>query len=156
MSENSETHRQHEVGIDTHSKNENVIPLEVKQSTASKKVSTPLSRSVSSSAQAAAAQPQIISFHRTELNEILNIYGFKVASGEWRDYAIDMLKDKAIFSIYRKSREIPLHCIEKNPKLSRKQGMYSVTGADGRVLKRGHDLTSVLKVLEKKPKLEVI
>lgn len=136
--------------------NANIIPLEPKPKTYSSSVSTPLSRSVSSSAQVTNNTPQIVSFHRTELNEILNIYGFKVADGEWRDYAIDMLKEKAIFSIYRNSREVPLHCIEKNPKLARKQGLYSVTGANGRILKRGHDLKTVLQVLVKKPKLSVI
>lgn len=84
------------------------------------------------------------------------VYGFKVADGEWKDYAIDMLKDRAIFSVFRRANNSPLHCIEKNPKLARKQGAYSVTGADGRILKRGHDLGTVLKVLEKRPKLKVV
>lgn len=134
----------------------NVVFLEPQKTNISKTVSTPLSRSVSSSAKSANDGPQIVTFHKSELNEILNLYGFKVADGEWRDYAIDMLKDKAIFSIYKSARDIPVHCIEKDPKLSRKQGMYSVTGVDGRVLKRGHDLATVLKVLIKKPKLSVI
>lgn len=100
--------------------------------------------------------PEIVSFHRTELDIILNVYSFKVAAGEWRDYAIDMLKDKAIFSIYKNSRDVPLHCIEKHPKLARKQGEYSVTGTDGRVLKRGADLVTVIKVLNKQTKLKVV
>lgn len=61
--------------------------------------------------------PEIVSFHRTELDIILNLYSFKVAAGEWRDYAIDMLKDRAIFSIYKNSRDVPLHCIEKTQSL---------------------------------------
>lgn len=100
--------------------------------------------------------PQIVSFHRTELDIILNLYSFKVAAGEWRDYAIDMLKDRAIFSIYKNSRDVPLHCIEKNPKLARKQGEYSITGTDGRVLKRGADLATVIKVLDKQAKLKAV
>lgn len=109
-----------------------------------------VSRSITSNAAVASANaPQIVSFHRTELDQILNIYSYKVADGEWRDYAIDMLKDRAIFSVFRRSSEVPLHCIEKNPKFARRQGAYSVTGADGRVLKRGHELASVLKVLAK-------
>lgn len=100
--------------------------------------------------------PEIVSFHRTELDIILNVYSFKVAAGEWRDYAIDMLKDKAIFSIYKNSRDVPLHCIEKDPKLANKQGAYSVTGTDGRVLKRGSDLATVIKVLDKQAKLKAI
>lgn len=100
--------------------------------------------------------PEIISFHRTELDIILNLYSFKVAAGEWRDYAIDMLKDRAIFSIYKNSRDIPLHCIEKNPKFAKKQGQYTVTGMDGRILKRGSELAMVIKVLDKQAKLKAI
>ena len=100
--------------------------------------------------------PLQVTFDRRELDQILRVYGFKVADGEWKDYAIDMLKDRAIFSVFRRANDIPLHCIEKNPKLAKKQGAYSVSGANGRILKRGHDLASVLKVLEKRPKLKVI
>lgn len=96
----------------------------------------------------------VVAFNRRELDQILRIYGFKVASGEWRDYAIDMLKDRAIFSIFRRASEIPLHCIEKNPSFARKQGMWSVTGADGRVLKRGHELENILKIFEKSSRLK--
>lgn len=102
-------------------------------------------------------QPAIVSFNRRELDQILRVYGFKVADGEWKDYSIDMLKDRAVFSVYRRAHDLPLHCIEKVPKLAAKQGAYCVTGADGRILKRGHDLATVLKVLEKKqPKLRVV
>ncbi len=100
--------------------------------------------------------PQQVTFNRQELDQILRVYGFKVADGEWKDYAIDMLRDRAIFSVFRRANDVPLHCIEKNPVLARKQGAYSVTGANGRILKRGHDLASVLKVLEKRPRLQVV
>lgn len=73
-----------------------------------------------------------------------------VAAGEWRDYGISMLKDAAIFSVYRRSAENPLYRIEKVPQLAKAQGMYSVIGMDGRILKRGHDLKAVLRVLERK------
>ncbi|MEM7302087.1 MAG: DUF2794 domain-containing protein [Pseudomonadota bacterium] len=97
--------------------------------------------------------PQIITFDRKELNTILRVYGFKVADGEWRDYAIDHLKEKAVFSIYRRSSEMPLYRVEKNPKLARKQGQFAILSATGQILKRGHDLATVLRFLEKKPKL---
>lgn len=100
--------------------------------------------------------PEQVTFTRRELDALLRLYGFKVASGEWRDYAIDMLKDRAVFSVFRRASEMPLHCIEKVPSLARKQGQWCVTGADGRVLKRGHELETVLRVLEKRPKLKVI
>ena len=72
-----------------------------------------------------------------------------LAAGEWRDYAIDHLKDKAVFSVFKRSGEYPLYRIEKNPKLAAKQGAFSVVGTDGRILKRGHDLRQVLKVFDK-------
>ncbi|MBN9307059.1 MULTISPECIES: DUF2794 domain-containing protein [unclassified Devosia] len=89
-----------------------------------------------------------VGFDRRELNTILNLYGRKVADGEWRDYAIDFLKDRALFSIYKRASERPLYVIEKNPKLRARQGQYMVTSQDGRVLKRGHELATVLRVLE--------
>ncbi len=94
-----------------------------------------------------------VSFNRKELDLLLQVYSRKVASGEWRDYAIDMIKERAVFSVFRKTSEVPLYMIEKTPKLARRQGAWSVTNSNGFVLKRGHDLVNVLKVLEKRPKL---
>ncbi|MGB6348351.1 MAG: DUF2794 domain-containing protein [Methyloceanibacter sp.] len=90
-----------------------------------------------------------IAFDRQELSQILNIYGRKVRSGEWRDYAIDILREKAVFSVFRRTTEIPLYRIEKSPKLARRQGIYSVIAATGLILKRGHDLARVLRALDK-------
>jgi hypothetical protein len=94
-----------------------------------------------------------ICFNRIELNEILAVYGRQVAAGEWRDYAMDFNSETAVFSIYRRASEVPLYRVEKNPKLARKQGAYSVIAANGLVLKRGEDLKRVLGVLEKPVKL---
>lgn len=91
----------------------------------------------------------VVSFDRRELGEILNIYGRMVAAGEWRDYAIDTLKDRAVFSIFRRASEMPIYRVEKNPKLARKQGAFSVVAAGGLVLKRGPDLAQVLRVFDK-------
>ena len=99
------------------------------------------------------AQATTTFFDRRELDDILAVYGRKVAAGEWRDYAIDMGRDKAVFSVFRRSSECRLYRIEKNPKLARKQGAYSVIAAGGLVLKRGHDLRRVLRVLEGKLRL---
>jgi hypothetical protein len=96
------------------------------------------------------AAPEQVSFHRTELSVILGLYGRMVAAGEWRDYGISTLRDVAIFSVFRRTAEHPLYRIEKRPKLRLKQGMYAVIAMDGQVLKRGHDLKSVLRVLERK------
>jgi hypothetical protein len=90
-----------------------------------------------------------ITFDRRELSQILNVYGRKVASGEWRDYAIDMMREKAVFSVFRRSSETPLYRIEKAPKLARRQEAYSVVAATGLILKRGHDLARVLRALDK-------
>jgi hypothetical protein len=91
-----------------------------------------------------------VAFHRTELGVILSLYGRMVAAGEWRDYGISCLRDVAIFSIFRRTAEHPLYRIEKHPKLRNKQGQYCVIGMDGQILKRGHDLRTVLRVLERK------
>ena len=91
-----------------------------------------------------------IHFHRTELSSIISLYGRMVAAGEWRDYGISSLKEVAIFSIFRRAAEHPIYIIEKRPKLKGKQGMYSVVGMDGHILKRGQDLKTVLQVLERK------
>lgn len=95
----------------------------------------------------------LVCFDRREFSEILNVYGRMVAAGEWRDYAIDTLKDRAVFSIFRRTSEMPLYRIEKNPKLARRQGAFSVVAAGGLVLKRGHDLGQVMKVFDKALKL---
>ncbi len=110
-------------------------------------------RSFGAGPAAAAGIVETVSFDRRELREILNLYGRKVAEGEWRDYAIDFTAQKAVFSIFRRASECPLYRIEKNPKLARKQGAYAVVAANGHILKRGHDLRLVIAVLDKRLKL---
>ena len=108
------------------------------------------------SAAASAPVSPIVAFHRRELDQILRVYGHRVAAGEWRDYAIDHLKDRAVFSIFRRSSEMPLFRIEKVPKNARRQGAYAVLGTGGIILKRGGDLAQVLKVFEKKRHLSLV
>ena len=91
-----------------------------------------------------------IRFDRPELKRILNTYGRMVMAGEWRDYAIDFRDDVAVFSVFRSTSEMPLYSIEKRPKQKDRQGQYSVIAAGGQVLKRGHDLAGVLRVLDRK------
>src|SRR5581483_3165558 len=91
-----------------------------------------------------------VTLSRLELDRILRLYGRKVADGEWRDYAIDFLKDRAVFSIFRRSSEVPIYRIEKNPKLGRRQGAFSVISATGHILRRGHELDRVLLVIDRK------
>lgn len=94
--------------------------------------------------------PEQVSFDRRELGMILSLYGRMVACGEWRDYGISALTELAVFSIFRRTSENPLYRIEKRPKLRNRQGMYAVVGMDGHILRRGHDLAAVLRVLERK------
>ena len=97
---------------------------------------------------------QPVRFDRRELDEILRLYGRMVAANEWRDYAIDHLTDRAVFSVFRRASEVPLFQIVKDPKLARRQGAFAVIAAGGRILKRGQELGRVLGVFE--PKLKVI
>ncbi|MEO0989351.1 MAG: DUF2794 domain-containing protein [Pseudomonadota bacterium] len=96
------------------------------------------------------AAPEPVAFQRPELSVILGLYGRMVAAGEWRDYGISTLSDVAVFSVFRRTAEHPIYRIEKRPKLRHRQGIYAVIGMDGQVLKRGHDLKTVLRVLERK------
>lgn len=91
-----------------------------------------------------------VSFDRQELSVILAVYGRMVAAGEWRDYAISMRRDHAVFAVFRRSAEQPLYRIEKHPQLRLRQGMYALVGPDGRVLRRGHDLAQVIRLLERR------
>jgi len=97
--------------------------------------------------------PGKVTFSRRELDRILSLYGRMVAAGEWRDYAIDFLKDRAVFSVFRRASEVPIYRIEKDPRLARKQGAYSVISATGLIVKRGHELENVLRAVDKSLKL---
>ena len=88
-------------------------------------------------------------FTRPELDRILRLYGQFVAAGEWRDYAIDVLKDAAIFSVFRRASEMPLYRIEKRPRLAGRQGVYMVVSMTGAILKRGHELDQVLRIFDR-------
>jgi hypothetical protein len=111
------------------------------------------SQTFGGAAPQAAPVPRQVTFDRRELNRIFGLYGRMVAAGEWRDYAIDFLKDRAVFSVFRRSSEMPIYRIEKNPKLAQKQGAYSVVSATGLIVRRGHELDRVLRVLDKGPTL---
>lgn len=94
--------------------------------------------------------PEQVAFDRSELSAILGVYGRAVAAGIWRDYGISHLREAAVFAVFRRAAEQPLYRIEKRPALRAKQGMYAVIGLDGQILRRGHDLKAVLRVLERK------
>ena len=97
-----------------------------------------------------AVQQTITSFDRRELKLILNIYGRMLELGIARDYAIDHLREKAVFSIFRRTSENPLYTVEKRPKDAQRQGAWTVNSPAGGILKRGRDLTQVLRVFDSK------
>jgi hypothetical protein len=113
-------------------------------------------RSARSSAGAPGASGAAIAFDRRELSLILSLYGSMVAQGQWRDYAIDMGSERAVFSVFRRTSEMPLYRIEKNPRNARKQGQYAVVAQGGEILRRGHDLAQVLRALVRRPYLVAI
>jgi hypothetical protein len=94
--------------------------------------------------------PSQVGFDRDELTRILDLYGRMVAAGNWRDYAIDLGRDMAVFSAFRRTAERPEYRIVKNPALRNKQGMWALIGEGGAVLKRGQELAPVLAPVERK------
>ena len=95
-------------------------------------------------------KPLQIGFERGELSRIMDLYGRMVAAGEWRDYAMDFTRDVAIFDAFRRATERPQTRIEKRPSLRGKQGMWTLFGEHGQVLKRGHELAGVLAPVERR------
>lgn len=97
-----------------------------------------------------ARPPETVSFDRREFDQIMSLYGRMVAAGEWRDYALDLRREAAVFSVFRRASEMPLYRIVKTPAQARRQGAYTLYGMGGQILKRGHDLAQALQVLERK------
>ncbi len=95
-------------------------------------------------------QPGQVGFERAELTRILDLYGRMVAAGHWRDYAIDLGRDAAVFSAFRRAAERPEFRIEKRPSLRNKQGMWALVGEAGAIVKRGHELGPVLAPVERR------
>lgn len=96
------------------------------------------------------AGPAQVGFERQELGRILDLYGRMVAAGHWKDYAMDLGADAAVFSAFRRAAERPEYRIEKRPALRNRQGMWALIGEAGAVLKRGHELGPVLAPVERK------
>lgn len=93
---------------------------------------------------------QQVGFERLELMRILDLYGRMVSAGEWRDYAMEFTRDYAAFAAFRRTAEIPQMRLEKRPALRTRQGMWALFGEHGQVLKRGHELASVLAPIERR------
>ena len=95
-------------------------------------------------------KPLQIGFSREELTRILDLYGRMVAAGKWRDYAMDFTRDAASFAAFRRAAERPQARIEKRPDLRGRQGMWTLFGEHGQVLKRGHELPGVIAPVERR------
>lgn len=98
----------------------------------------------------AGREPGQVGFERAELNRILDLYGRMVAAGHWKDYAMELGKDAAVFAAFRRTAERPEFRIEKRPALRARQGMWALIGEQGMVLKRGQDLGPVLAPIERR------
>jgi hypothetical protein len=96
-----------------------------------------------------APRQAVVFFDRREIDQLMRLYGRMVAAGEWRDYAIDGLREAAVFSVFRRTADTPLYRIEKRPALARKQGAWAIIGEGGHILKRGHELAQVLRFFDK-------
>jgi len=99
--------------------------------------------------------PGRVTFDRNELRILLNEYSRRVAAGEWRDYAIDLLKDRAVFSVFRHTAEHPLYSIEKFPRRGNRPERYAVSRGPQKI-KQGQNLTDVLGAIERRPRLIAI
>ena len=95
-------------------------------------------------------KPLQVGFTREELTRILDLYGRMVAAGQWRDYAMDFNRDMASFAAFRRTAERPQARIEKRPALRAKQGMWTLYGEHGQILKRGHELAGVMAPVERR------
>lgn len=93
--------------------------------------------------------PPVVVFTRQELARILSVYGQFVAAGEWRDYGLDHLRERAVFSIFRRASEVPIYRVEKHPRLAEKQGAFMVVTMTGAILRRGKDVEQVLRVFDR-------
>lgn len=94
--------------------------------------------------------PLQVGFERAELMRILDLYGRMVAAGQWRDYAMEFTRDFAVFAAFRRASERPEMRVEKRPALLGRQGMWSLIGEQGQVLRRGHELAGVLAPVERR------
>ena len=95
-------------------------------------------------------QPQQVFFNRHELEQILDLYGDMVSQGEWRDYAIGQDGESCTFAVFRRSADGALYRITKRPRLATRHGAFAVISYDGRILRRGRSLNSVLRVFDRK------
>ncbi len=84
-------------------------------------------------------------FDRNELNQLLSLYSRRVASGEWRDYAIDQRGGSAVFSVFRHTHDAPAFRIAKRAARSAAGDAY-VVSSGGETLRQAETMTEALAV----------
>jgi len=63
---------------------------------------------------------------------------------------LDFTREYAAFAAFRRTADVPQMRLEKRPALRNRQGMWSLFGEHGQVLKRGHELSNVLAPVERR------
>lgn len=89
-------------------------------------------------------------FDRREFRKLLDVYAAHVATGDWKDYAIDVNGASVSFSVFRHSYETPLFTITKR---SHGRKCDYALSSGPRVIKRAATLGDVLTALDKPMKV---
>jgi len=89
-----------------------------------------------------------IFFTRPELNQLLSLYSRQVMRGEWRDYAIDQQDGMALFSMFRRTQELPLYTVVKMAPGTSRQGDYALFAGKQRIA-TATSLTDLLARLQR-------
>lgn len=98
----------------------------------------------------ARARSDRVAFSREELRQLMNVYSRRVASGEWRDYAIDHGAGRAVFSIFRHTAEHPVYAIAKVARTG--EPGYRLTSRHKNLIE-ARTITEVLTAIERRPRL---
>ena len=91
-------------------------------------------------------------FNRVELGQILATYSTRVASGEWRDYAIDYLPGSAAFSIFRHTHETPLYVVEKQQRYPTDVPRFTLRDRN-KILCKGNSIKEIIIYFNRLPRL---
>jgi len=91
----------------------------------------------------------LTAFDPSELRSLLQLHSRKVASGEWRDYALDFTPGFAQFAAYARSSDGPLFRVQKSSGRQDADCAFALIDAKGQVLRRDRRLGPVLQWLER-------
>ena len=82
---------------------------------------------------------------KKELKIILDLYAKMVSDGSWKDYGLNISSKQVGFSVFKNTTENALYKICKNFKPNNKNLRYSITDANGKIIKNSFDLEILLK-----------